>query len=158
MKKFVTALMAFAMIPGLCACAKTAQPAIAALPDMKIIEGQGIASVQVKIMANVNHANAIVARQSRPETDQLRLDAVRIGGMAFVAAPYEMFTNQSIYIKEHSPFEMTMISTCSNGDAIYIPSAEAYDYGCYESYVSYYGKGVAEQAADKFLEMLNQLK
>jgi len=104
------------------------------------------------------HANAIVARQNRPETDLLRLDVVRIGGMAFVAAPYEMFSNQSIYIKENSPFEMTIISTSSNGDAVYIPSAEAYDYGCYESYVSYYGKGTGEQAADKFLEMLNELK
>ena len=104
------------------------------------------------------HANAIVARTSRPDRDILRLDAVRIGGMAFVTTQYEMFSDHARYIKENSPFEMTMISTSSNGDAIYIPTAEAYDYGCYESYVSYFAKGTGESAADQLIEMLNQLK
>lgn len=104
------------------------------------------------------HANAIVARQYRPERDMLRLDAVRIGGMAFVAVPYEMFSNHSLYIKENSPFEMTIISTSSNDDAVYIPTIEAYEYGCYESYVSYYAKGTGEAAADKLIEMLKELK
>ena len=104
------------------------------------------------------HANAIVARQSRKDVDILRLDAVRIGGMAFITAQYEMFSDHSRYIKENSPFAMTMIATSSNGDAVYIPTAEAYDYGCYESYVSYFGKGTGETAAEKYVEMLKTLK
>ena len=104
------------------------------------------------------HANAIVARQNRPERADLRLDAVRIGDMAFIAVPYEMFSNHSLYIRENSPFEMTMISTSSNADAVYIPTIEAYEYGCYESYVSYYAKGTGEAAADKLIEMLKDLK
>ena len=104
------------------------------------------------------HARAIVARQTRPGRNKLRLDAVRIGGMAFVAVPYEMFSDHAVYIKEHSPFENTVIATCANGDVVYIPTAEAYDYGCYESYVSYFAKGTGEQAADQLIEMLNSLK
>lgn len=103
-------------------------------------------------------ARAIVARQSRPHTGKLRLDAVRIGGMAFVTAPYEMFSNHAIQIKKNSPFAMTMISTCTNGDVVYIPTIAAYEYGCYESYVSYFAKGTGEAAVDKYLEMLESLK
>ena len=109
-------------------------------------------------LSSVYHANAIVARTSRSDRDILRLDAVRIGGMAFITTQYEMFSDHSRYIKENSPFAMTMISTSSNGDAVYIPTMEAYEYGCYESYVSYFARGTGELAADKYIEMLNTLK
>lgn len=109
-------------------------------------------------LSSVYHANAIVARTSRKDVDILHLDAVRIGGMAFITSQYEMFSDHSHYIKDKSPFEMMMISTSSNGDAVYIPTIKAYEYGCYESYVSYFARGTGEAAADKYIEMLNTLK
>ena len=111
-----------------------------------------------KGISSVYHAGAIIARQSRPETDTMELSAVRVGDLGFVTMPYEAFAAHGTYVKDHSPFPMTMIFSCANAGHNYIPTKQAYDYGCYESYTSYFGKGSGEAAAEKLTEMLNSLK
>ena len=88
----------------------------------------------------------------------MELSAVRIGDMAFVTMPFESFAAQGVFVKEHSPFPMTMIFSCTNGGWNYIPTREAYDYGCYESYTSYFAKGAGEAVTEKLTEMLQTLK
>jgi len=51
-----------------------------------------------------------------------------------------------------------MIFSCANGGWNYIPTKEAYDYGCYESFTSYFAKGAGEAAAEKLTELLHSLK
>ena len=109
---------------------------------------------------SVYHASAIISNSSRvlPE-DTIELFVTRIGDLAIVHAPYEMFSNSSLYIKENSAFgENTLIATMSNKGWGYFPTAEAYAYGCYESFGAYFVSGVAEHVADVYLEMLTQLK
>ena len=53
---------------------------------------------------------------------------------------------------------MTFICTNANESHSYIPTREAYEYGCYESYVSYFAKGTAEAVGEKYVEMLDGLK
>jgi hypothetical protein len=73
-----------------------------------------------------------------------------------------MFCESGEAIKEGSPFEMTFVSSCSNGSLSYIPSAPTFTYG--ESYTSYEQKmtkfvqGTAELLVDEYVSMLNQLK
>ena len=111
-----------------------------------------------KGISSVYHANAILSRQDRAETGTMELAAVRIGDMAFVTMPFESFCAQGIYVKKHSPFPMTMIFSCANGGWNYVPTKEAYEYGCYESFTSYFAKGAGELVSEKLSEMLQNLK
>lgn len=109
---------------------------------------------------SVYHAQAILSNASRvlPE-DTIELFVTRIGDLAIVHAPYEMFSDSSLFIKEKSPFgEATLIATMSNKGWGYFPTQQAYDYGCYESFGAYYVGGVAEAVADTYVEMLSELK
>lgn len=109
-------------------------------------------------ISSVYHAGAIISRQNRAETGTMELSAVRIGDMAFVTMPFESFAAQGMYVKEHSPFPMTMIFSCANAGWNYIPTKQAYDYGCYESFTSYFAKGAGEAVSEKLTEMLNTLQ
>lgn len=107
---------------------------------------------------SVYHAQQVTQRVSRPQSRTMELDAVYVAGMAFVAAPFEMFSQSGLYIKENSPFATTLICSCANAYHGNFATAEAYDYGSYESDINYYAKGCAEAAADKFLEMLKGMQ
>jgi len=109
-------------------------------------------------ISSVYHAGAIISRQNRAEKGTMELDAVRIGDFSFVTMPYEAFCAHGVYVKENSPFPITMIFSCANGGWNYIPTKEAYDYGCYESFTSYFAKGAGEAAAEKLTELLHSLK
>lgn len=104
------------------------------------------------------HANAILARAERPEKDSMELNAVYVAGMAFITAPYEMFSNASIQIKNESPFDITVVCGNANESHSYVPSDAAYDYDAYEAEISYFARGCAEDAADKFVQMLKTLQ
>ena len=107
---------------------------------------------------SVYECRGIVACASYPATGTMDLNACSFGGVGFVAAPYEMFSNSGMYIKENSPFAYTIISTCTNGYGNYFPSREAFEYGCYESYTARYEVGVAEDTAAKLVEMLKSVQ
>ena len=109
-------------------------------------------------ISSVYHANAIIARPSRPATANLTINAVYVGGLAFVTAPFEMFRGTGEYIKDNSPFEMTFVCGNTNESHGYIPTVNAYDYGCYESFTSYFARGTGEVLQEKYVEMLNSLK
>ena len=81
-----------------------------------------------------------------------------MAGLGFITAPYEMFTDTSLYIKENSPFDTTVIMSCATEMVSYFPSAAAYDYGCYESFTARYAKGCAEDSAKQLITMLEGLK
>lgn len=103
-------------------------------------------------------ARYIIQRVNYPETAQMELYAINVAGMAFVTAPYEMFTDNGIYIKENSPFDMTMVFSCANNSHGYCPTEEAFDYESYEASSSYFARGIGEAAASKLVEMLSSLK
>ncbi len=91
-------------------------------------------------------------------TDDLSISAVSIGELAFVTAPYEMFDNNGLQIKQGSPFKMTIVLTNSGGSMAYIPSIEAWNiYGGYETEATYYKPGTAEELVAEYLDMLEEL-
>ena len=96
----------------------------------------------------------IVNSSKREATKDMELNAIAIGGVAFTTVSWEMFSDTGKYIKEQSPYEYTMVLSCTNGKSSYIPSAEAFDTPCYEKFVAEYGKGSAEKAADTLIGML----
>ena len=100
-------------------------------------------------------AAGIVNRSSLGETKQMEMNAIRIGGIGFVAGTYEMFSEASLYIREHSPYAATFVITANMG---YIASEAAFDYKSYGAVTCTFVKGTSEELAEKFVELLNGLK
>lgn len=109
-------------------------------------------------MASIHHASAITVRPSRPQQATMEINAANIAGFTFITAPFEMFAATGSYIKENSPYDFTFICSIANGTWMYVPTAEAYEYGCYESQISYFASGTAEALQTKYIEMLESLK
>lgn len=62
----------------------------------------------------------------------VEITAIRIGELAIVCNPTEMFCRLGLDIKKSSPAKYTMIAEISNGYAGYCPTPEAFDEGGYE--------------------------
>ena len=104
------------------------------------------------------HAGAIANRANMDSSASFPIWAYSFGDVGFVAAPYEMFDTNGMFIKENSPFEMTIIATISNKTNGYFPSEFAFTVsGGYEVDTTSYVGGTAERLADQYLEMLNQM-
>ena len=107
---------------------------------------------------SVYECNGIVNCSNYPETGSFTIYVHRIGGLGFVAAPYEMFSESGKYIKTNSPYDFTIVSTVTNNYGNYFPTKEAYEYGCYESYTARYDTGVGEDTATRFVELLKEIQ
>ena len=104
-------------------------------------------------------ARAIINRSQTAEVHPIAMRAIAIGdNVSMIFAPYEMFTNHGMAIRSETPYDITFVSSCSNGSDGYIPSQEAYEYGCYESYVSQVAPGTGEELVTEYLKMLSGLK
>ena len=103
---------------------RLAQYAIDAMANLKEVEIKGIEFLNQEHSFTTN--NGI-------ETRALALSVASIGGIAFTSVPYEMFSSSGVYIKENSPYEMTFISTCTNGYNTYMPTKDTFEYGGYEA-------------------------
>ena len=100
-------------------------------------------------------ARAIKTRAAMGKSRQLEVNAFCIGDVGFTTGTYEMFSDQGLYVKEKSPFDVTFIITGNSG---YLPSEPAYDYRSYEADTGMYAKGTAEKLAENYVNMLNTLK
>ena len=103
---------------------------------------------------SVYDASGTIRKAGLAETLDMPIMAISIGDLGFVAAPYEMFAAHGMYIKENAPTKMTIISTCSNGGFGYIPTNLAFDYVCYESTTGSFARGVGDEVAAKYVELL----
>jgi len=83
--------------------------------------------------------------------------AFSFGDLAFAAAPYEMFSENGVDLKNGSPFKTTFVATCANGMLYYVPSAATFEYNAYEVEKSRLAKGSAEILVSQYITMLNQL-
>ena len=103
---------------------------------------------------SVYDANGTIRKAKLDPTMDMPIMAISVGDLAFAIAPYEMFAAHGMYIKENSPAAMTIISTCSNGGFGYIPTDLAFDYVCYESTTGSFARGVGNQVAEKYVELI----
>lgn len=91
-------------------------------------------------------------------TEDVPLYAVSFGDMAMFFAPYEMFDISAMDVRDRSPFTMTFCASCSNAARSYIPTPECWDWTQkYEVRITRYEKGTAENLANEFVNMLNEL-
>ena len=111
----------------------------------------------------VFEARAIVQNSALEDTKDVQLNAMSIGDISFVFAPYEMFCQSGRYIKDNSPFAMTFVATIADepsgvAPSGYIPTEIGYDVYCYEAYSSHFVRGTAETLDKTYVSMLNELK
>ena len=104
------------------------------------------------------HAGAVIRRSKAGTERSVEINAIALGDVALITAPYEMFCNSGQFIKENSPYATTFICTSSNDVANYIASGEAFDHGCYEVDNRTFVRGTAEELADAYVQMLGELK
>lgn len=105
-------------------------------------------------MTSSYQARAIITRSGFGETLPVELFAFRVGGVGFTSCDYEMFSQSGTFIKENSPFPMTMILTGNHG---YIPNLDAFNYRCYEADTGYFTPGIAERLAQAQVDLLTEL-
>ena len=126
---------------------------------------QALAKVTLEVIKDENLTRVEAGKISiknntyREAYRNIPISAISFGDLAFVTAPYEMFDNNGMQIKEGSPFKMTFVLTNSGGALGYIPSFEACtQYGGYEVDASSFGVGVAENLVAEYLRMLKAIK
>jgi neutral ceramidase len=95
-----------------------------------------------------------------PPRLEIPLQAVRIGDLALVAIPFEVFVEIGLELKAKSPFPDTLAISLANGAYGYLPTVAHHELGGYETWLG--TNQVEVQAAprivDTLLQMLAQLE
>lgn len=107
---------------------------------------------------SVYHAMHVRNRANLPDTIDMELNAMCIGDISFVSAPYEMFNSNGRFVKENSPFPMTFVLAYCNGFNSYLPDEKAFGYDCYEVNARRFPKGTSEEIARLHVRLLKELK
>lgn len=108
--------------------------------------------------SSVYHTNAVLRRSKQEATRTMEITAIRIGELAFITAPYEMFGSHGRAVKDASPYARTFVLGYCNGSYGYIPNTHAYDYGCYESHSGNFTRDTGDELVAQYISMLQQLK
>jgi hypothetical protein len=96
----------------------------------------------------------------RGEERKTWIQALRIGDLAVVAVPGELFTRLGVEIKRRSPFRNTFVAGVANDYIGYIPDSEAYDLGGYQVWTglhSFVARGTGEMLVEEALGLLEEL-
>ena len=107
---------------------------------------------------SVWEAIAIVNRSELGDTWDVDMRAMAIGELSMIFAPYEMFGPSAETLMAQTPYDMTLVITCSNGSLGYIPTDKAFDYDVYEDLVTKFTRGTAETLIEEYVQMLKTLK
>lgn len=119
---------------------------------------QGKAAAKEYGFASVYEVSAVINRGDAPDTNSMDIKVLAVGDVSFIFAPYEMFGQTAIDIKSRSPYPMTFVITCAEGAEGYLPTRRGWEIGSYESHVSRFEPGTAENLANDFVTMLEGLK
>ena len=107
-----------------------------------------------------NYAERVISAAEWPETLNVMVQAVRIGGLAVAAIPFEVFTETGLELKARSPFRDTFTIELANGGYGYLPTPAQHALGGYETWL---GTNRVETAASdlivaRLLELLGSLR
>ena len=93
-----------------------------------------------------------------PESYDMELTGVAIGGVAMIGIPGEPFNDIGIGIKETEGWEVILPCCLTNGSIGYFPTMNAYSEGGYEAASSPFKAGVAERIVEEAKNVLSMLK
>jgi hypothetical protein len=101
------------------------------------------------------YAQEALALRAEPRRE-LKLQAIRVGGLGITAIPNEVFAITGLKIKAQSPCETTMNIELANGSEGYIPPPEQHALGGYTTWPARTA-GLEVQAEPKIVEALLKL-
>jgi hypothetical protein len=162
--------------------AKTAHDAARFTADvpLAVAEAEVELGVRKPTPADIDRANAILAKAAKgplktpeevyaretvllaryPATVKLRLQAMRVGGLAVVGIPCEVFAEIGLEIKRRSPVRPTVVVSLANGYNGYLPTPHHHHLGGYETWrarSSYLEVKASDVITAKVLELLDQV-
>lgn len=94
---------------------------------------------------------ALEKRQELGDTDTwciAELGAIAIGGLAISTNPAELFVEFGLDIKKRSPYDLTLVSSLSNGHCGYVPTEQAFEHGGYETHRSVFTSRLVKNAGN----------
>ena len=103
------------------------------------------------------HATAIIRKAGLPDSFTFTIHALKVGGIGIAIVPYEMYDINGLQIKEASPFDLTVIATCTNTMQGYVPSKLAWEHGGYSCDTTRFCPGSGEELAEHYLKLLQHL-
>ena len=105
-----------------------------------------------------NHTVAY-ARPEKPRTENVIIQAIRIGDQAIVSMPFEVLVEIGLEIKQKSPAPHTFLIELANGSYGYLPPPNQHELGGYETWLgtSRFEKDSSEILVRELLEMLKEL-
>lgn len=110
-------------------------------------------------MGERSFARRVRRFEKEPPTAHTTLvQALRVGDLAIVGAPGELFVKLGLDIKRRSPFEQTMVIELANDSVGYIPTLRAFEEGAYEANSTPYAPGFGELIVETAVGLLEQLK
>lgn len=106
---------------------------------------------------SVYQAGAILNIAKMGESQDVEMSAYRIGDLGWSAVPFEMFCDTGEDIRKNSPFPMTFTQGYTDNNYSYLPTRRTFEYGSYESDVTRWCPGMAEDVGVFMGDMLNDL-
>jgi len=92
-------------------------------------------------------------------SEDVIIQAIRIGDQAIVSLPFEVFVEIGLEIKEKSPFPHTFLVELANGSYGYLPTPRHHELGGYETWIgtAKFAEDSSEVLTEELLEMLGEL-
>lgn len=108
----------------------------------------------------IHYAARALRLAEGPDSDEVAIQAIRIGDQAILALPFEVLVEIGLDLKERSPFPHTFTIELANGAFGYLPPPNQHDLGGYETWLgtNRVQKDASVILTDNLLEMLEELK
>ena len=100
-----------------------------------------------------------IVRLERAQMDytEIAITAITFCGVALTGISGEPFSAVAVDLRQASPYPATCVCCLANGSKGYMPTAEAFDQGGYETFNTPLVKGVAEQVTEAAIQLLQEL-
>ncbi len=103
----------------------------------------------------VVYARRAIRLYEGPATTEIKLQALRIGGLGITAIPFETFVETGLELKRKSPLKSTFTIELANGAMGYLPTPAHHELGGYETWLG--TNRVEKSASVKVTAMLLEL-
>ena len=129
--------------------------------------GQGLGKAAVEAAKNFTERNISELRVKEKMlqlknrnygANKVWVYAITVGDLAIVTAPFEIFDDNAVAVRENSDYAMTMYLSCCNGSNGYLPTPPSYGWEItYESRITNYPEGTAEIVQDELIGLLKEI-
>jgi neutral ceramidase len=106
------------------------------------------------------YAREVLLLSQMPPTRELKIQAIRIGGLGIGTIPNETYGSTGLYIKEKSPLKETFVVELANGCEGYIPPPELHPLGgytCWRARTACLEPQSERKIRERVLEMLEKV-